>query len=355
MNIDLNSPKFDEKSFLSKEAILMEVNEYSIFRHYVGTFTVNTIMSSPFRKDNSPSFGIFYSKKFGCLLFKDLAQGISGDCFSLVSRIVYPAFTRAEAMAQVAVDFGIGGKFVLPRQGFSKSKKDWVHHQIPEMSYKEIRPIGIKARPFNPTDFKFWGQFGIDREMLKLYNVIPITHFTYGNNVFTADKLAYAYIERKDGFTTYKIYQPYNKNIKFFTDMDASIHAGYVQLPSKGELLLITKSLKDVMAIRAICNIHSISVLSETILIKQKVIDEYHNRFDNIFVLFDNDEAGLKMARDYKKEFTLQNIVVPDNFKNSKDFSDVVKNESPEAAKNMLENLVWLEKYHAREGDLPFN
>lgn len=354
MKIDLNSPRFDEKIFLSKEAILNEINEYSIFRHYVGHFIVNNIMSSPFRKDNRASFGIFYSKKFGCLLFKDLAQGITGDCFSLVSRIVFPSFTRAEAMAQIAVDFGIGNKFILPRQGFAKSKKNWVHHQQPEYSFKDIKPIGIKARPFNPADYKFWAQFGIEREILRIYNVVPISHFTYGNSVFTADKLAYAYIEYKDGLTTYKIYQPYNNHIKFFTDMDASIHAGYAQLPNKGNLLLITKSLKDVMSIRALCNIPSISVLSETILVKHKVINEYHDRFENTLVLFDNDEAGLKMARDYKKEFSLESIIVPDSFKNSTDFSDVVKNESIEAAKAMMENMVWLAIYGKKEGDLPF-
>jgi 5S rRNA maturation endonuclease (ribonuclease M5) len=353
MNINLNKEEYNfEKKFLNKENVLEDVNEYSIFRHYIGEFTVGSLQSSPFRKDNKPSFGVFFSKNYNCLLYKDLAKGTSGDCFTMIMNEVHPTFSYHEALAQVVIDFGIHHRYIMPRTGFVKKKGATI---LKPTDYKNtiIKPVGIKARRFALHDYNFWGTFGISRQMLKYYNVVPISHFTYGNNVFKADKHAYAYIEKKDGLTTYKIYQPFSESIKFFTDMNASIHAGYTQLPEKGELLLITKSLKDVMSIKEVCNIPAISVLSETILIKPSVIEEYKERFDWVIVFFDNDTAGERMAAEYKKEFGLDNIKVPHYCKNCKDFSDVVRNEAPHLAKSMVENALWLLE-NKEIDDLPF-
>ena len=351
MKINLNSDEYGIKQILTKDNILSYIDEYSIFRHYAGQFTVGSIMSSPFRRDNQSSFGIFYSKQYSCLLYKDLAKGTCGDCFSLVANEVHTSYTYVEALAQVAVDFGLDYHFVMPRLGFTKIRGAVFINQ-PNYKERVIKSIGIKARPYTLADYTFWGQFGISRQMLRYYNVVPISHFTYGTSVFTAEKYAYAYIEYKDGHTTYKVYQPHSTKIKFFTDMDASIHAGYTQLPEKGDLLLITKSLKDVMSIREICNIPSISVLSETILIKKSVIDEYKSRFKDVVVFFDNDAAGKRMAEEYRKTFNLDIIFIPKIYK-SKDFTDVVKAENESAAKIMLETMIWLLKYGEID-DLPF-
>jgi len=352
MNINLNSPEYNEKKFLNKENVLKDIDEYSIFKHYTGDFTVNKLQSSPFRTDRKHSFGIFYSKTHDCLLYKDLAKGTSGDCFSLVSKEVYQTFTYVEAMAQVVVDFGLTNEYIMPRTGFVRKAAVFLT-DIPKYNEKVIKPIGIKSRRYVLRDYNFWAMFGIGRQMLRYYNVVPISHFTYGNNVFKAETYAYAYIEKKDDITTYKVYQPYSNTIKFFTDMNASIHAGYTQLPEKGNTLLITKSLKDVMSIRELCDIPAISVLSETILIKESVIDEYRKRFTNVVVFFDNDKAGKAMAAEYRKQFRLNFIEVPDYFKDSKDFSDVVYNEGEEAARNMLETTLWLLE-HKEIDDLPF-
>jgi len=353
MKINLNLPEFNpERKFLNKENILKDIDEYSIFRHYVGNFAVNSIQSSPFRTDTRSSFGVFYSTKYNCLLYKDLAKGRSGDCFALVANEVFPNFTYAEALAQVVIDFGLQLEYVIPRPGFVRNPAARIVNVV-DYKNKVIKPIGIKARRYNLKDYNFWATFGISRQMLKYYNVVPISNFIYGRTVYSAEKYSYAYIEKKDGLTTYKIYQPFSENIKFFTDMNASIHAGYTQLPEKGETMLITKSLKDVMSIREICDIPAISVLSETVLVKKSVIEEYKSRFENVIVFFDNDSTGEKMAKEYNQLFDLDTIIVPKGFKGSKDFSDVVKNEGVEAAKHMLENNIWLTIYKELD-QLPF-
>jgi len=353
--IDLNSSEYNMKEYLSKDNVLKHIDAYSIFRYYVGDFTVNGIMKSPFRTDNKPSFGIFYSKRHNCLLYKDLATGVSGDCFSLISDLIYPTFTYLEGMAQAVVDFGIQDHFVMPRLGFSPSKKKLgILQDASKLVMKRSQELGISARPYTMKDYRFWAGFGIDRGILRRYNVVPISHFIYGKNVFKTETYAYAYIERKDNKTTYKIYQPFSTKIKFFTDMDSSIHAGYTQLPPVGPMLLITKSLKDVMAIVANTEYNAISVLSETVLIKDSVIDEYKERFGDVAVFFDNDKAGQKMAEEYHKLYDLPTIEVTSDFKGCKDFSDVVHQHGKEKAKNMLDTELFKNVLFPILDNLPF-
>jgi len=354
--INLNSPEFGQRQLLNKEEVLKHLDEYSIFRYYIGEFIVNNIMKSPFRKDNKPSFGVFYSKTHNCLLYKDMATASTGDCFRLVSDIIHPSFTYYEALAQVVTDFGIQDKFILPRQGFALTNKTIGIQQSSYADYttKVPKDLSIKARRYNLNDYRFWGSFDITRDMLRLYNVVPISHFTYGRYVFKADTYSYAYIERKDGLTTYKVYQPFSDKIKFFTDMNSSIHAGYTQLPERGKMLLITKSLKDVMSITSLTGYNAISVLSETVLMKESVMEEYKNRFNYVAVFFDNDKAGIKMSDEYCKLYKLPAVQVPRTFKNCTDFSDTVKEQGKETAINMLESEIYVNVFFPEMDQLPF-
>jgi len=71
--IDLNEKKYLTNQ-ITKEDILKQYTEYEIFKYYVGDFEVGQNIRSPLRKDDScPSFNIFYSKRYNCLLFKDFA------------------------------------------------------------------------------------------------------------------------------------------------------------------------------------------------------------------------------------------------------------------------------------------
>ena len=61
------------------------------------------------------------------------------------------------------------------------------------------------------------------------------------------------------------------------------------------EPLIIIKSYKDVMAFD-IFNIAAVAPMSESILISDEVFKDLYNRFSDIHVVFDNDEAGKACA-----------------------------------------------------------
>jgi hypothetical protein len=102
---------------------------------------------------------------------------------------------------------------------------------------------------------------------------------------------------------------------------------GYNQLPNKGERLIITSSLKDVMCLN-IAGYHSIALQSEMQIPEEKLISELENRFTTIDILYDNDfdkvsNPGQTMAAKICDLYGFKNICIPDKFK-SKDPSDLV-------------------------------
>jgi nitrogenase molybdenum-iron protein alpha/beta subunit len=146
--------------------------------------------------------------------------------------------------------------------------------------------------------------------------VFPISHVFYNDNAVKTASHAYAYVEHKDGKVTYKIYQPFEDKLKkWINNANYSVHQGYRQLPKSGEL--------DVVGVPAI------GLQSESVMMKDSVMDEYKSRFKKVVCLFDNDDAGRKLAKEFSKRYDVPSfIVLP--LGGSKDFSDLVKNTTKE-------------------------
>ena len=98
------------------------------------------------------------------------------------------------------------------------------------------------------------------------------------------------------------------------------------------------------MAIVNVTGIPAVSLQTETIIPKAKIINELKFRFDNIYLLYDNDydkeinwgrEFGLKLS----EEFDLCQIEIDEEMK-SKDFSDLVKNHGTKEAGEYLKSLL---------------
>ena len=98
---------------------------------------------------------------------------------------------------------------------------------------------------------------------------------------------------------------------------------GWEQLPESGDLLIITKSYKDVMLLYEY-NIPAIAPNGEYVIISEEVINSLKKRFKNIFILFDNDLAGVKNSHKYKKAYNDIPIIFLKR-KYSKDISDFYK------------------------------
>jgi len=326
MSIDLNDSKFLSKG-ITKEELLKKYSDYDIFRYYLGDFELGDTYHSPLRHDDSiPSFNIFYSKQYGCLLFKDFA-GRRGDCIRFVQ---YLLGLKSYNETIQKIDFDLSSS--IPRKKEVNPKQ---YHAEKASSH-----IEIVARNWKNADFEYWSSYGITLPTLTKYNVSPIVGY-YINDFYIETKgLTFAYIEHKDNKYTYKIYRPYaSKTNKWRTNHPFGVHQGYTQLPESGDLLIITKSLKDVMSIWEITNISSIGIQAESTFIKQTVIEEYKKRFKKVITLFDNDRQGIMQSENYKKMYDISFIYIPIEY-GSKDFSDLVKNYGKTFATDILNKLL---------------
>ena len=113
---------------------------------------------------------------------------------------------------------------------------------------------------------------------------------------------------------------------------------GYKQLPKEGDVLFITKSMKDVMCFYEM-GIPAISPSSESTFIPNKVLEQLKKRFKRIIILFDRDPAGIKYSRKMSKQTGLEAMFIHKKFK-AKDISDAIRDNSYAEVKQWLTNTL---------------
>ncbi len=334
--MDLNNVKFKEKKAASKQELLECVSDLDIYRRYMHKDVQFAVQKSPLRDDKSPSFGFFV--KNDEILFNDYVLG-GGDCIKFVQKMFNLNFNQA--ISKIVLDFNLDDRFLCD-MNIKRTNSDLIFNKTKAdlLADKQSVLISKRSRRWNLRDKKYWTQYGITLETLKSYNVEPIDYVFINNQPYKTDPLAYCYIERKDGVETYKIYQPHSKTMKWLTNHDHSVWQGWSQMPEKGKDLIITKSLKDVMAITCITDIPSVALQAESVKPKDHIIEELRSRFDNIYLLYDNDwDKDQNWGKQFSKHLCeLHNFIelqIPDEYQ-STDISDLIANRSIDIAQYEL-------------------
>lgn len=303
--------------------ILSKVTEYDIYVKYIGQFKVGMIYNSPFRKDKNPSFGIYYSKRTKQLLFKDHGTGECGNVIKFVS-----LFTGKTEYNDILSD-------IVDNLNITNNTK--------LVSSKQYIPptetvIGVVRQEFTDVDINYWKQFNISINTLKKFNVNSIKYYLCNGIVkgtYKRENPMYAY----KVYNNFKIYRPladkYTKWRNNLTDYDIQ---GYEQLPQKGDILFITKSMKDVMCLHEM-GYPAVSPSSESTFLPKDVLEQLKTRFKRIIILFDRDTAGVKRSRKLSRETGLEAMFINKKFK-AKDVSDAVKANSFEEIKNWLNETI---------------
>ena len=143
--------------------------------------------------------------------------------------------------------------------------------------------------------------------------------------IFGAEKYAYAFVERKEGKVTLKIYQPFAEpRNKWSNKHDKSVISLWTKIPKKGEKVVICSSLKDALCFWANTGIPALAVQGEGYPISNTAISELKSRFSHVFILFDNDATGLDDGWKLSAETGFTNLVLPP-FEGGKDVSDLYK------------------------------
>lgn len=303
------------RSSISLEDILKKTTESNILYFYLGITDIPCIINSPLREDKRPSFGL-YSRDGKRIFYTDLSTGDRGGLFDLLSKMW--GIPYVEVLERIDKD--------IPRFSSSSNIKSCNScNIITTQNYNKSIDLQCKVREWRKHDIEYWESFGISLKWLKYADVYPISHkiiIKNGvRNVYVADKYAYAYVERKEGKITLKIYQPFNKNgYKWSNKHDLSVISLWTKIPEYGDLACICSSMKDALCLWANTGIPSLAVQGEGYRISDTAINELKRRYKNIYILFDNDEAGLIDGEKLAKSTGFTNLVLP-KFEGDKDIS----------------------------------
>ena len=306
------------ESSVSLEDIYRVTTEAEIIHYYLGISSIPCKINSPLRLDRSPSFGLF-SPNGSRITWIDFSSGERGGIFDLLGKMWNTNFK--ETLARIYKDFS---KF----KGTTKIEPTGHVPMTPHISTGNNDVImECKVREWRKHDIEYWESYGISLEWLKYANVHPISHkiiIKKGQRyVFGADKYAYAYAEFKDGKTTLKIYQPYNKQgFKWSNKHDRSVISLWTKVPPTGDRVCICSSLKDALCLWSNTGIPALAIQGEGYTISDTAVSELKRRFKNVYILLDNDEAGLKDAKILASKTGFTNIVLP-NINGAKDVSDL--------------------------------
>lgn len=304
--------------------ILSQIDEYDIYAYYMGNFDIGKLYNSPLRTDDkNPSFAIFKGRR-GNLMFKDHGSGESGNVIKFV-KLLKNINTDAELEKELLHII----RHTAPLSTRVSTKNYKTHNSV---------DIGIVRQSFTDIDKKYWKSFAITEATLNKFEVFSIKYFLCNkivSGVYKDTNPMYAYkVNNK-----FKIYRPLNsKYTKWRTNLEITDIQGYAQLPDTNNLLIITKSLKDIMVLYEM-GYCAVSPSSETTFIPEDILNDLKARFKKILILFDNDETGIKKAQEYSSKYNLIQFVIDNKF-NAKDISDAVKLNGFDVIKNWLNTKI---------------
>ncbi len=332
MSIDFS--KIHSES-LTQNFLLSKIDDATIFYHYFGPFDFKKQYRSVFSKDRVPSTGFYITEK-GIIKYNDLRTRENWNCISFVAEKF--GISYSQAIKKIAEDFGL----IKSERPIVVNKEAFIEGAKIDKSAKEKTIIQIRPEKWTERTLKFWRVYDITEEELIRNNVFPIRDLyinkkkIYNKN----NQIRFAYLVRHEGQEYMKIYSPYDKAMKWISNIPLNIPFGLESLPKQSKTLIITKSQKDRItllkifdAVMATQNESEASLTSDII---QILSTEYE--FENKIIFWDNDLTGVESCKLFnEKGFGYFNIPIEYYKKYKiKDASDFVSYFGVEALKDLF-------------------
>ena len=316
------------------DVLLGKTSEFDIMRFYLNIDVLPALINSPLRQDRNASVSIF-SPDGVKVFYKDFGTGEHGSIFDLLGRMWNRTFS--ETITKIWDDID---RVKHNRINLNRTRRGVIH--------KSNSILEVRTRQWFDYDIEYWNSYGISREWLEFGDVYPISHILITRDNITkiipAEKLAYVYVERKDGKVSLKVYQPKSQRLKWLSKHDSSVWDLWSRLPDRGDTLFITSSRKDALCLWENTGIPSVSLQGEGYVPKEKVINQLKQRFGRVIIFFDNDydkdeNHGHIYASRLSVMFDLDMVEIPSEYK-SKDPSDLFKNHGAKTFRRVIKELV---------------
>ncbi|TXG80984.1 MAG: hypothetical protein E6R13_07160 [Spirochaetes bacterium] len=322
-----NTKKADYKP-LNADNILEIVPEEEIYKYYLHhDFELGRCYKSILRKDKIPSLNFYYNAS-NRLCYKDFGHS-QGNVFEFVKNLHECSYFEALQIINKDFNLGLGNSSIssLPTPTFKKESTI--------LKPEKTTLIQVKVQNFTDFDIQYWLSYGITKETLVLYNVYSVSQVYLNKQlrfVYTKDNPIYAFVFNNK----VKVYRPFS-NLKWLNNAGANVLQGIDQLPETGELLIITKSLKDVMLFKEL-NFNAIAPQGESMAFDFSVIEDLKKRFNKIVVVYDNDDPGVRFSIKLTSTLNLKYWNIPKQYE-EKDPTDFYKKYGKEETIKLLNSI----------------
>lgn len=313
INFNVEEPQITKKFLLDRHS------QETYMEYYLGLPVKKGLFCSPLREDNTPTCS-FYLNKQGELIFKDFSGQFYGNFISVVMYKYNCSYYKA--LQIIANDFGY-----ISRPKLVKNPKP-VEESKTVFTDKGPSKIRVEIQSFTEEELAWWEQYGITEDILKKFQVYSCKSIFLNGDYFTGctkNQRIYGYYRGKDadGVELWRIYFPGRDAFKFLSNWKAIMLQGAKQLPKEGDLLVITKSMKDVMTLYSL-GITAIAPNSENLFVTENQFDKLKSKFKTIVLFYDNDLPGISNMNKIRKQFDIKCLWIPCKYE-AKDISDFYK------------------------------
>ena len=297
-------------------------------------------IQSPFRVDNNPSFSIYLDND-NHIKFKDFGDSdCRGSLLDLLCKKWNCTFNQV---------FDKILELMSKQEGSEVNLKMKQIKTLTRKESSELTKIQVKVRPWQKYDEEYWKSYGVELQWLKAAKVYAISHKiitkkdkeTGKSQIYTfpAMKHAYCFTEYKENKLSIKIYQPYSKDFKWCSCMDASVISLWNLIPEYGDRVVLCSSLKDSLCLSCQLHIPTLCLQGEGYNMSDTAINELKRRYKKVFICYDTDVAGLLDSENLATKTGFKNIIP--NLGECKDLSDYYKSLENKEDFKQLESLFY--------------
>lgn len=328
--MDFSFPEVEPN--ITEEYLLSKNSEETYMQTYLGVSVRKGLIISPLRNDHRPTAS-FYRNKNNELIFHDFGTGFHGNFIDIV-KFKYNC-TYRQALNIIAEDFNF-----IPSSKNRKPIKIKTTDTVIEE--KQETSVQIEKQDFLESELKWWKSFGISLDTLNKFKVFSVKNvFINGEYRWSSSTLSpiFGYYGGKKGnIELWRLYHPRKQQYRFISNWPANMLQGIKMLPSNGDLVVITKSMKDVMLFYEL-GIPAIAPCSEVLFITPQQLTRLKQRFKKIIVCYDNDATGISFMRKIKKKYPeLLYFFIPRKYK-CKDPSDYYKKYGKEDIQEKIKQI----------------
>jgi len=340
--------------------LLDEISDYDIYCELIGyDVEIGKPIISPIRTDDDvPSFSLFIPTKIPNprpeeLWWRDFRDG-SGDVFKFVrefAKVHYGAILDTRYKVVEFLDSLLDLGLIK-----GENKKKYKKREIDYDRIKESKEILFSSREFTLPDLVYWAKVGVDVELLRRYDVRSIKYFL--DDEYNIKKkvgyytLAYAFVI----YDKVKVYMPKKPSgQKWRSTCPSEYIQGWQQLEGK-DVLIITKSMKDILVFKAFMDVDVIAPQGEGMGFTEAQIEFIKKNYGRIFVVFDYDEAGKIGAKKIAEQvggrivWVSTDILEGEEKPRDKDISDYAENHGLRKTLGHLKEMFKLpDKYYKPE------